>query len=268
MQAWSADPSTPRGGRQGRRESGAGGGSRRWSRTGASALAHGRAEHAEEVLQSQHGKAARHVENGGGGAQSGLMHTAQAADALPGHLLPGAGAGDLGGVEGQAGQGEVAARGGAIAAPPLLLQPPALLEFAVRVILTVPARPIRLQGGEAVRPGAGADQAAEQRRAGRGVRLADQAGPQGRVGGAMAGGALPSRTCINSAPLSPNVCGSSRGLDSPYLVLYDLLQTTQARAARKPFLNVRAIAGRRRGDHSGQPLPAGTSRACTGGAFR
>ncbi len=151
VQAWSAHPSTSRGGRQGRRRHGARGGPRRWGRTGAQALTHRQAKHAEQVLQGQHGKAARHVEDSGGGAQSGLMHTAQAADALPGHLLPGAGAVDLGSVDGQAGQGEVAAHGGAIAPPALLLQSPALLEFAVRVILDVPAGPIRLQGGKAVR---------------------------------------------------------------------------------------------------------------------
>ena len=121
-----------------------GGGPRRWGRTGAQALTHRQAKHTKQVLQGQHGKAARHVEDSGGGAQSGLMHTAQAADALPGQPLPGAGTGDLGDIEGQAGQGEVAARGGAVAAPALLLQPPALLEFAVCVILDVPARPIGL----------------------------------------------------------------------------------------------------------------------------
>jgi len=125
-----------------------GGGPRRWGRTGAQALTH---RQAAPVLQSQHGKAARDVKDRGGSAQSGLLHTAQAADAPPGHLLPGAGTVDLSSGDGQAGQGEVAARGGAIAAPALLLQPPALLEFAVRVILAVPARPLGLQGGEAVR---------------------------------------------------------------------------------------------------------------------
>ena len=128
-----------------------GGGPRRWGRTGAQALTHRQAKHTKQVLQGQHGKAARHVENGGGGAQGGPMHTAQAADAPPGQPLPGAGTGDLGGGEGQAGQGEVAAHGGAIAPPALLPQSPALLEFAVRVILTMPAGPIRLQGGKAVR---------------------------------------------------------------------------------------------------------------------
>jgi len=77
VQAWSAHPSTPRGGRQGRRQSNVGGGPLRWGRTGAQALTHGQAEHTEQVLQGQHGKAARHVENSGGGAQSGLMPTAQ-----------------------------------------------------------------------------------------------------------------------------------------------------------------------------------------------
>jgi len=122
-----------------------GGGPRRWGRTGAQALTHGQAA---PVLQSQHGKAARAVKDS---AQSGLLHTAQAADAPPGHLLPGAGTVDLSSVDGQAGQGEVAAHGGAIAPPALLPQSPALLEFAVRVILTMPAGPIRLQGGKAVR---------------------------------------------------------------------------------------------------------------------
>src|SRR5436305_376425 len=68
--------------------------------------------------------------------------------AVPSRLAPV----DLGGVERQAGQRHAAPCGFRIPSPTLLLQPPALLELPVGVILDVPAGPVRLQGCEAIAP--------------------------------------------------------------------------------------------------------------------
>src|SRR4051794_1521993 len=72
--------------------------------------------------------------------------------------------------------------GGTVAAPALLFAPPALLEFAIRLILDMPAGPMGLESSKAIGPGARADQAAGQGHAGQGVLLADQTGPQRGAG--------------------------------------------------------------------------------------
>src|SRR5262249_33807773 len=89
--------------------------------------------------------------------QRGVVLPAQATDRALGQALPGEQAIDLGGVEGQAGQGEAAVGDGAIAPPALLLQAPALLELAVGVVLDMPTRAEGLDRIVAAWPGACAD---------------------------------------------------------------------------------------------------------------
>ena len=64
----------------------------------------------------------------------------------------------LGSVESQAGQGRAAQGSGEITSPALLLEPPALFEFTIGIILNVPARTKRLQGGKAIEESSGTHQ--------------------------------------------------------------------------------------------------------------
>src|SRR5258708_26377248 len=73
---------------------------------------------------------------------------------------------DLGGIESQAGQGCAPQRRREIPSPALLLEPPALFEFAIRSILNVPAWTKHLQSCKAISEPAGTHQRAGQRRGG------------------------------------------------------------------------------------------------------
>src|SRR6185436_7201876 len=86
------------------------------------------------------------------------MSAAEASDGATGEGGALSGAVDLGGIEGEAGQGEPGERDGGIATPALALEIPAFLELTELVVLDVPARTVGLVGGEAGGPGAGTDQ--------------------------------------------------------------------------------------------------------------
>lgn len=98
------------------------------------------------------------VDDGRSRAECGTGGASEATDSATGAGGALSGAAELGGIEGEARQGEPSEGDGGIAALALALEIPALLEFAVLVVLDVPVGTIRLVGSEAGHPGACNDQ--------------------------------------------------------------------------------------------------------------
>src|SRR5437868_15551791 len=79
------------------------------------------------------------MDHRGSRAQFALMEPPQPPNGHRSQSLSRLQAIDLGGIEGQAGQGRAPQRRREIASPALLLEPRALFEFAIGIILYVPA---------------------------------------------------------------------------------------------------------------------------------
>ena len=111
-----------------------------------------------QFLEREDGVAALEVDAGRGRAERGAMGASEASDGAAGEGGPMAGAVELGGIEGKAGQSEPRQGDGGIPAPALAFEIPAFFELTELVVLDVPARTVGLVGGEARRPGTGTDQ--------------------------------------------------------------------------------------------------------------
>src|SRR2546425_109892 len=113
-------------------------------------LPRGRPKHVEQLFQGEDAIAASDIEHCRSTAQLALTVSPQPTNSHRGQPLSSLQAIDLGGIEGQAGQSRASQRRCEIASPALLLEPPALFEFAIRIILNVPAWTKRLQSRKAI----------------------------------------------------------------------------------------------------------------------
>src|SRR5207302_3566260 len=123
-------------------------------------FARSRSQHIKQFFQGENSIAPGKIEHGWSAAQLTLTQPSQPTNGHRSQPLSGLQAIDLGRIEGQAGQGRAPQRRREIASPALLLEPPALFEFAIGIILNVPAWTIgeaspqthRRTGGYSPRP--------------------------------------------------------------------------------------------------------------------
>src|SRR5205823_12514545 len=120
--------------------------SHRWQET----FARSRSQHIKQFFQGENSRAPGKIDHGWSAAQLTLTEPSQPTNGHRSQPLSGLQAIDLRRIEGQAGERGAPQRCGNIASPALLLEPPALFEFAIGIILNVPARTKRLQSRKAI----------------------------------------------------------------------------------------------------------------------